>query len=53
MMDKGNHPDGDGVFSNAPIFNFNDDKVKFDANDCGNYNENYGSASGFLAKSLL
>jgi len=40
-------PDVDGRFDNAPIFNFNDGKVKFNAN------ENYGSASGFVSKSLL
>ena len=32
----------------APIFNFNDDKLKFNFNWTDNANENYGSASGFL-----
>lgn len=44
-------PDADGDFSHAPIFNFHDGKVKFDANTVDNYNDNYGSASGFLPKS--
>ncbi len=48
----GNYPDADGDFSNAPYFNFNDDKVKFDTNWFDNANSNYGSASGFLPKSL-
>ena len=43
-------PGGDGVFSDAPIFIFYDGKVEFDANDCGHYDEYYGSASGFLAQ---
>jgi len=51
--DKGNDPDGDGDFSQAPNFKFNDGQVKFDANDVSNYNDNYGSASGFRPKSLL
>jgi hypothetical protein len=46
-------PDADGDFSHAPIFNFNDGKVKFDANRVDNANDNYGSASGFLPKSFL
>ena len=41
----------DGQFDNAPYFNFNDDKVKFDTNDVDNANDNYGSAS--VSKSLL
>ena len=45
--------DGDGVFGYAPNFNFNDDKVKFDANDVSNANETYGSASGAVPKFLL
>jgi hypothetical protein len=45
--------DGDGVFSKAPHLNFNDDKLKFDTNDVSNYNDNFGSASGFIAKSSL
>jgi hypothetical protein len=51
-MDEGNNPDADGDFSNAPIFNFNSDQVKFNTNRCDNANENYGSASAFLSKSL-
>jgi len=51
-MDGDNIPDADGDFSNAPIFNFNDGKVKFNANWYNNANENYGSASAFLSKSL-
>lgn len=43
-------PDADGVFSKAPIFNFNDDKLKFDTNDVSNANDNYGSASAFVPK---
>lgn len=50
---RGQHPDADGQFVNAPYFNFNDGKVKFDTNDFDNANDNYGSASGFLPKSLL
>ena len=46
------YPDGDGRFDKAPILNFNDDRLKFNTNDCDNYNDNYGSASGFLPKSL-
>jgi hypothetical protein len=46
-------PDADGQFENAPYFNFNDGKVKFDTNWFDNANENYGSASGFVSKSLL
>jgi len=52
-MDKGKFSDdGDEVFDHAPYLNFNDDKVKFDTNDVSNPNENYGSASGRLPKSL-
>ncbi len=51
-MGEGNSPNADGQFVKAPIFNFNDDKVKFNTNDAGNANENYGSVSGFLPKSL-
>ena len=46
-------PEADGDFSNAPNFKFNDDKVKFDTNWVSNANDNYGSASGFVSKSLL
>jgi len=49
----GNYPDADGSFDNAPYFNFNDGKVKFDTNWVNNPNENYGSVSLFLPKSLL
>jgi hypothetical protein len=52
-MGKGNIADADGDFSKSPIFNFNDDKLKFDTNDVDNANDNYGSASAFLPKSLL
>jgi len=51
-MDRSNIPKADGKFSNAPYFNFNDDKLKFDTNDVSNANENYGSASALLPKSL-
>jgi hypothetical protein len=50
---KGKHPDSDVRFDNAPYFNFNDGKVKFDTNWFDNANDNYGSASGFVPKSLL
>ena len=46
-MGKNNFPDGDGDFSKAPYFKFNDDKVKFDTNDVDDTNDNYGSASMF------
>ena len=52
-MDKDNYPEADGQFDNAPYFNFNDGKVKFDTDWVSNANENYGSVSGFLPKSLL
>lgn len=32
----------DGDFSKSPVFNFNDDKLKFNTNDVSNANENYG-----------
>ena len=51
-MSGGNYSDADGDFSNASYFNFNDGKVKFDTNWVDNANDNYGSASGFLPKSL-
>ena len=51
--DTSNYPDADGDFSKAPYFNFNDDKVKFDTKWLSNANENYGSASAFLPKSLF
>jgi hypothetical protein len=50
-MDRDNSPEADGDFSNAPIFNFDDDRVKFNANWFDNANDNYGSASAFLPKS--
>ena len=49
-MESSKTPDADGVFSKAPIFNFNDDKLKFDTNDVSNANDNYGSASAFVPK---
>ena len=52
MDGRKQYPDDDVRFSNAPIFNFNDGKVKFDANRSDNANDNYGSASGFVSKSL-
>ena len=41
-------PEADGQFVNAPYFNFNDDKLKFDTNDVDDANSNYGSASALL-----
>lgn len=53
-MNRNNDSDeGDGVFKHAPNWNFNGDKVKFDTNDVSNANDNYGSSSGFVTKSLL
>lgn len=52
-MESGKTPDANGVFSKAPIFNFNDDKLKFDTNDVSNANDNYGSVSGFVPKYLI
>jgi len=52
-MGEDNTPDADGDFSNAPILNFNDDRLKFDTNWFDNANDNYGSVSAFLPKSLL
>ena len=49
----GTKPDGDGDFSKSPYFKFNDDKVKFDTKYVDNANDNYGSASGLIPKSLL
>ena len=43
-----NPQNSDAPFDHAPIFNFNDDKLKFDTNWSDNANDNYGSASGFL-----
>ena len=42
------NPDGDDKFVNAPIFNWNDDKLYFNTNWTNNANKQYGSASGFL-----
>lgn len=53
QMESGKTPDADGVFSKAPIFNFNDDKLKFDTNDVSNANDNYGTVSGFVPKYLI
>jgi hypothetical protein len=53
QMGKSKDSEADGDFDKAPYFNFNDDKVKFDTNRVDNTNDNYGSASGFLPKSLL
>lgn len=53
MDGHGQFPDADGRFVNTPYFNFNDGKVKFDTKHVDNANENYGSVSGFLSKSLL
>jgi len=47
------YPDSDVRFDHAPYFNFNDGKVKFDTNTVDNANENYGSASGVVPKSLI
>ena len=46
------YPDSDVRFDHAPYFNFNDGKVKFDTNYVDNANDNYGSASGLVPKSL-
>jgi hypothetical protein len=52
-MDKDNSPDADGDFSNAPNFNWNDDKVKFSFNWTNNANDNFGTVSGFVSKSFF
>ena len=52
-MGKGKYPDSDVRFDNAPYWNFNDDNVKFDTNRVDNANDNYGSVSGLVPKSLL
>ncbi len=41
-------PSDEHEFSRAPIWNFDDDELKFDACGVGNADFNYGSASGFL-----
>jgi hypothetical protein len=52
-MDRSNKaPESDGVFSNAPYFNFNDENLKFNTNDIDNPNDNYGSASAFVASAV-
>lgn len=38
-------PKAAGQFSNAPYFNWNDGKLKFDTNEVSNFNPNYGSVS--------
>jgi len=53
MEERRQYPDTGDDFYKAPYFNFNDGKVKFDTNDVDNANDNYGSASGLLSKSLL
>jgi len=53
-MGGNNNPEADGQFLNAPIFNFNDGKLKLDTNKVSNPNDNYGSVSGFsVSKSLF
>lgn len=52
-MGESKIPDADGQFVNAPIFNWNDGKLHFNNNWTNNANKQYGSASGFLPKSLL
>lgn len=52
-MGRDKYPDSDDRFDKAPYFNFDDDKVKFDTKWVSNANSNYGSASGFVPKSLL
>src|SRR3989344_2242686 len=53
MGGRGQYPDADGKFVNAPIFNFNDGKLKFNTNWVNKPNDNYGSVSAFFPKSLL
>jgi len=38
-------PNGDGDFSNAPNFNWNDGELHLNENRVNNVNDNYGSAS--------
>ena len=52
-MDKDIYPDSDVRFDNYPYWNWSDGKVKFDTNWFDNANENFGSASAILPKSLL
>ena len=51
-MDEDNYPDADDRFDHAPIFNFNDGKVKFDTNRVDNAHGYYGSVSAFVPKFL-
>jgi len=51
-MDRDKTPDSDVRFDHAPYFKFNDGKVKFDTKFVDNANENYGSTSASLPKSL-
>ena len=53
QTDRGKYPESNVRFDNAPYWNFNDGKLKFDTNRVDNANDNYGSASGFLPKYLL
>ncbi len=46
-------PVADGDFSGSPLFNFNDDKLKFNTNNVSNANDNYGSVSAFVPKYQL
>ena len=41
-------PDADGVFGGAPFVSFDDDEVKFGADEVEYCDDGYGSASGFL-----
>lgn len=47
------NPDDDAQFDHAPYLNYNDGKVNFDTKYVDNPNHNYGSASGFVPKSLF
>ncbi len=40
--------DADGQWAHSVYFNFNDDKLKFDADDAGNADDYYGSVVGSL-----
>ena len=46
-------PDADGQFVNAPYFYFHDGQLKFNTNRLDNANDNFGSVSGFVPKSLF
>ena len=53
LTGRGRYPgNGDG-FSNSPYVNFNDGKVKFDTKWFDNANDNFGTVSGFVPKSLF